>query len=308
MTERISFSQLQQMLSAENVQWEVIDEYVEFDPSFSIPKLRLRAGVISDQIPQDFDIDRAIYAKINEENRRRAAARRSDTTFIDRIRVVAEGDSWFHYPVFWVEAIAEQLGEYDPFKGRFNLLSIASGGDTLSDMLRDRKSIFDAISEHNATYFLLSAGGNDFVKGIYENVEKYAESRPLDQYLTDDGKAALQNIGSGYETLLSAVTNQFPAVQILCYGYDYPRPVKDGFYIGKVLHAKQIPESKMIPIMAHMIDKLNVVIRTTTKKFDKVKFLECRSIAHSILPWLDDMHPRTPGFIKLAEKFAENIK
>ena len=108
--------------------------------------------------------------------------------------------------------------------------------------------------------------------------------------------------------LLTDVTNQFPALQTLCYGYDYPRPDKVGFYIGKYLHAKNIPVSQMIPIMAHMIDKLNVVIRTTTEKFDnKVKFIDCRSLAHSILPWLDDMHPRSPGFKELAKEFAKNI-
>jgi hypothetical protein len=55
-TNRILFSQLEEMLSGKNVQWEMnIDEYVEFDPNSSIPKLRLRAGEISDLIPQGFD-------------------------------------------------------------------------------------------------------------------------------------------------------------------------------------------------------------------------------------------------------------
>ncbi len=308
MPANISFLRLRQMLSAETVQWEVVDEYVEFDPNSSIPKLRLRAGVIRDLPLQDFDIDKAIYAIINAENRRRAAARRSDPAFTDRVRVVAEGDSWFHYPVPWVEAIAEQLAEDDPFKDRLNVLDIATGGDTLREIFQARESLFNDLREHNATFLLLSAGGNDFVKDISQNVEAYEEGRPLDQYLTSQGKRVLQNIGLAYEALLTEVTNHFPGLHILSYGYDYPRPDKDGFYIGKVLHAKNIPEAKMIPIMAHMIDKLNVAIETTTQKYDRARFINCRSVVHSILPWLDDMHPRTSGFTKLAEKFAENIK
>ena len=140
-----------------------------------------------------------------------------------------------------------------------------------------------------------------------QNVSPYEETLPLDQYLTEEGKRTLQHIALGYETLLREVTSHFPHVKTLCYGYDYPRPDKDGFYIGKVLHHKNIPEAKMIPIMAHAIDKFNVVIHTTTRKFENVKFLDCRTLAHQILPWLDDMHPRTPGFRKLAEKFASAI-
>ena len=86
MSEKILFSSLKQMLSAKNVQWQVIDDYVEFDPNSSIPKLRLRVGIISDLIPHDFDIDAAIYTIINAENRRKAAARRSDPAFSDRIQ------------------------------------------------------------------------------------------------------------------------------------------------------------------------------------------------------------------------------
>ena len=101
-----------------------------------------------------------------------------------------------------MEAIAEQLAEDDPFKEWFNVLDIATGGDTLSEILADRESLFNDLREHNATYLLLSAGGNDFVKDISGNVETYEESRPLDQYLTGDGKRVLEDIGLAYDTFI----------------------------------------------------------------------------------------------------------
>lgn len=310
MPEKISFSQFQHMLSAIEVQWETVSQYIELDPNIRIPKLRIRPGVISDYIPHDYDIDKAIYAKLNEENKMRAAKRRVDPLWADRIRVVAEGDSWFYYPNWWkysIESIAEQLAEDEPFKDRLNVLNIAWGGDTLAKILRNRQSIFDDLRDHQASFFLFSAGGNDFIDGISENIREYDASLPLDQYLTDEGKCTLRKIGLGYEELLRDVTRQFPDMQTICYGYDYPRPDKDGAYIGQVLYAKGIPESDMIPIMAHMIDQLKDVIQTVTSNFKNVKYLDCRRIAHPIVPWKDDMHPTTEGFTELAKKFADNV-
>ena len=162
MPEKISFSQFQQMLFAKEVQWEIVREYIELDPNSRIPKLRIRPGVISDNIPSWYDVDKVIGAKINEENRRRAAKRRVDHLTADRIRVVAEGDSWFHYPDLYhiIKSIAEQLVEDEPFKDRLNVLDIAWGAHTLSYIMQNRQSIFDSLRDHEASFLLLSAAGS----------------------------------------------------------------------------------------------------------------------------------------------------
>lgn len=85
-----------------------------------------------------------------------------------RSMVVAEGDSWFQYPSFgagplrhdFVRDIVDHLLDED----RYCLLSVAAGGDWLSNMLRTREYIPE-LSRIEPAAFLFSGGGNDLMGG-----------------------------------------------------------------------------------------------------------------------------------------------
>jgi hypothetical protein len=156
MAEQISFSQFKQMLETPVVRWDVIAEYVEFDPTSPIPKLRIKANTLIDTVPAGYDVDDWLCIKLREEGDKAADLR----DLAGKIQIVAEGDSWFRMPSGWPTTIAQHL-EHD---NRFNVRNIACWGHTLSKMLKD-KEYLKKLDKHSEV-FLLSAGGNDFQETI----------------------------------------------------------------------------------------------------------------------------------------------
>ena len=71
--------------------------------------------------------------------------------------IVAEGDSWFQFPVF-IKDIFDWLSD----EKRYAVYSIAYGGDWFANILYDEKYI-EELSIHRPDVFLISAGGNDFI-------------------------------------------------------------------------------------------------------------------------------------------------
>lgn len=110
-------------------------------------------------------------------------------------------------------------------------------------------------------------------------------------------------IEQGYKTLFAELA-KFPTLKVICYGYDYPRPlVKGGTYIGRHLRKKGIPDDRMGAISAALIDRLNETIQRATQ-FTQVRYLDCRRLTESYT-WYDDIHPDRDGFFALAVKFEE---
>jgi hypothetical protein len=71
--------------------------------------------------------------------------------------IVAEGDSWFQFPVF-IKDIVDWLSDVPDYA----LYSIAYGGDWFTNILYDEKYI-EELSIHRPEVFMISGGGNDFV-------------------------------------------------------------------------------------------------------------------------------------------------
>ncbi len=78
---------------------------------------------------------------------------------VNNYTIVAEGDSWFEYPLF----VKDTLDWLDSFEENA-VYSSAYGADWLSNMIKERQYI-EALTIHDPDYFLLSGGGNDLVGG-----------------------------------------------------------------------------------------------------------------------------------------------
>ncbi|UIE35952.1 SGNH/GDSL hydrolase family protein [Leptodesmis sichuanensis] len=300
MAKRLTFNEFRTAIDQRTMPLEKLPDYVDFDPQSPIPKLVFRADALIDQPPPDYDVDAEIYRMLRIISEERDA-RLETFAFVGQKRVVAEGDSWFNLPVLIrPPAIADWIER----NGRFRMRNIAYWGHTLERILRDQEYM-KVLAQEKPEYFMFSAGGNDLQLGLANGsyVYTYDPARPLDQYLTKEGEAALVQIEKGYKTLLAELL-QFPALKIICYGYDYPRPlVKGGTYIGQYLRKKGIPNHLMGPIIASIIDKLNEVIKRATQS-TTAQYLDCRGVTEPYT-WYDDMHPDRDGFLALAVKFEE---
>ena len=90
---------------------------------------------------------RQYFKKINQGFRRHQG---------ERI-ILAEGDSWFEFPVFVTDII-----DWLTKNKNYAIFSFASAGDWLSNMINTKEYI-ENLPIHTPDVFLISGGGNDLV-------------------------------------------------------------------------------------------------------------------------------------------------
>ena len=169
--------------------------------------------------------------------------------------ILAEGDSWFQFPVN-VKDIVDWLLKHK----NFAVYSMAYGGDWLSNIIYEEKYI-EELSIHQPDIFLMSGGGNDMVgdsklaamvsnhKDFQAN-QKYSGIEDLkgfedltdtdreeiiqgQEYITNKFYAFLIIMKAQYYLALHSIyeqTGKFKGMKTLLQGYDYAIPfIKDRF-------------------------------------------------------------------------------
>jgi hypothetical protein len=168
---------------------------------------------------------------------------------------VAEGDSWFNYPIILTDIIDRIIMERD-----LAVYSIASGGDWLLNMLTGRQYV-EELSISHPDWFLISGGGNDLVgarrlatilqpggESIEFEKNEWAKHLILDFAeksmipLKDDFYEGLPFVSRDFYALLmffhlqyyflfkgllkteENCVSKFEGLKIITQGYDYPIP------------------------------------------------------------------------------------
>jgi hypothetical protein len=149
--------------------------------------------------------------------------------------LVAEGDSWFDYPLHDVLKILEDHHGYDvesvAHKGD-PIEEMAYGGNQLEDLTRRLEKLLARGIVPRA--LLLSGGGNDVAGPEFGMLLNHAGSS-IAGLNTDIVNGLInQRVRTAYITILSAVTSICEQklgkkIPILLHGYDYPVPDGRGF-------------------------------------------------------------------------------
>jgi hypothetical protein len=166
---------------------------------------------------------------------------------------VAQGDSWFDYlPAFFEDPFSGDLLGHLHRTGHYNIFKAATAGDTLGNMSygtgvggdgsakpQEINVALDAAKRLQASFYLLSAGGNDMAGNNGINLEFYLnhaltnlptlrENRAVETFTTFN-RAALQYI-------IQQVKAAKPDIEIFIHGYDYAipdgRPVQGSIRMG----------------------------------------------------------------------------
>lgn len=301
MSRKLSFKEFNDAIVNRTLSVDIIEDYVQLDSESPIPKLIFKPDALTDDYPEYYDVDNEIYLLMQyykEEESKKGIFRGGK-------RVVAEGDSWFNLPpIVRPTAIADRIW----WNGTHNIKNIARWGDTVKKILAEEQYL-NIIKNHQAEYFLLSAGGNDLQIGLAKSkyLHDYDPHRPLNDYLSSHGKQGLNEIAENYRKILKQVTSQFPNLKTLTHGYDYPRPlVGGGRYIGRFLRRQGFPDSVMTDVIRPVINELNNKIKFVSREFKNVTYINLLN-ATSSYTWYDDMHPSSDGFIALTNAFEKNI-
>lgn len=222
------------------------------------------------------------------------------------IRVVAEGDSWFQYPLKLKDVI-DQLIDLDNFQ--YAVYGLSEAGDLLKNMVREDE-ICEAVERENPHVFLISGGGNDMVGGerIKEMVHKFAASRKPANYPNAKFNAFLDELEELYHQLFDRLLRMKPHLKIICHGYDHAIPDK-GKWLGKPLAKAKIEKKDLQrKIIAEMIDRFNQRLITVAEDYPgAVYHVDCRKAVNPTSQWYDELHPTDEGYFVVAKRFDRII-
>ena len=245
--------------------------------------------------------------------------------------LVAEGDSWFDYPMNDVLQLLEDDYLYD-------VESVAHKGDCVEDMAYS-KGQFEELSrrlekllrdEKVPQAILLSGGGNDIAGDEFAILLNHAASSlpALNESIVSGVvdirlKDAYVRILSG----LTAITKNYLGrpLPIIVHGYDHPVPDGRGFMGGwwalpgpwlkpgfmRKGHLDQTANTKLV---ADLIDRFNTMLKSVTSlpAFAHVHYLDLRHTLKNDAAykkdWANELHPSKSGFDLVTKKFADMIE
>lgn len=228
----------------------------------------------------------------------------------DRVRMVAEGDSWFQYPLL-VQDILDQLYRL------YAIRSYADAGDTFENYVMDREYV-TAIRKEKASFFLLSGGGNDilgaqFMNSLRSNPDP-GDNTPK-RYLNEQFFNKLDNLEIWYRDVFAQLTQLYPGLHILTHSYDYIIPAdttqhpKMVSWLGKYMIEKNIqPQQERETLIRYMVDTFNERLEKVVKEFpDHVSYINVRGLVDRN-SWFDEIHPTNAGFKLVADRFVTEIE
>ncbi len=230
--------------------------------------------------------------------------------------LLAEGDSWFQYPVFLDDVV-------DHLSDDYTILCLSGAGEELRTMV-DEAEYRDYLREmSNRTNFrgmLFSAGGNDVVGSQMRSL-----LRDHDPGLNAVGHinatawtAKLATLVAGYEAMIAAVHGVLPGLPILFHGYDHANPLPaQGFnippldgWVGEPMRSRGIADGPLqAAIVRAMIDDVNQALMPLAGgnrpggKHPRVYFVDNRGIVAN--RWHDELHPLDAGFRDVARNFRK---
>jgi hypothetical protein len=241
--------------------------------------------------------------------------------------LVAEGDSWFDYPLNDVLRLLEDDYAYD-------VESVAHKGDRVEEMAYGRGQLEELTRRLEKLLrrgvvpkaVLLSGGGNDVAGdefGMLLNHERSA-IRGLNEQVV--AGVVDQRVRIAYVTILEAITEVCEqrlgrAIPILVHGYDYPVPDGRGFLGGwwflpgpwlepgfREKGFEDIEERKRLA--KQLIDRFNKQVKDVAAiaEFTHVKYVDIRGTLSSgsdyTTWWANELHPTLRGFRRVTERFA----
>ena len=214
--------------------------------------------------------------------------------------IVSEGDSWFQYPIK-LDDVIDHLTE------DFNIFSLGGAGHLLSDMVLDDE-FMAPIAEENATYFLISGGGNDMLgNGRLRDFLVDFQFGMSANELVHRGRFDnfLRSIRGHFEGIFATLTSTFSNLSILCHSYDYVLPRSDGKWLGVPMASRGIPKSLWKPVAKVFIDELSDVLSNLQSRFaNRVFFIDCRQVVGGqTSSWDDELHPTSTGYGRVADRF-----
>jgi len=106
------------------------------------------------------------------------------------------------------------------------------------------------------------------------------------------------------------LTGKFPDLRIFCHGYDWMLPRFAGIYLWPIMEEREIQEPLRAPIIKIMVDQFNARLQQLASDAaygGRVIYVNCRGAVGNKAKWFDEIHPKTPGFGRVSNRFKSVI-
>lgn len=238
--------------------------------------------------------------------RRNRLFKKQRKRYPDKPIVVAEGDSWFLYPILVKDTI-------DYLMDSWSVKSLAWAGDTLENYKKSGQLLRE-IKDLSPKYVALSGGGNDIIGADIKSllIKNAKEINSPRDYLNNRYEDKMKTIAEIYTYFFNEI-DRFPSVEkILVHGYDYIRSdhakivTKGGWLNRYLVDAGLTDAGERARLIKFLIDGFNELLIDLSSAFDKVIFIDLRNKIDRD-QWYDEIHPNDIGYKKVADAFEEAI-
>jgi hypothetical protein len=235
--------------------------------------------------------------------RRQEKYRRKIAAGWDGLKFVAEGDSWFEFPILLKDIIAWLEDEYAIF-------TVSEAGDTLTNMKLGIQDLINLIGRERSHGFLLSGGGNDFLEPTkltrLLRVFNPNFQTAQDYLIMHRFNESLAQIIADYRFFFDALTAEFATLKLFCHGYDWVVPQFSGTYLWPVMEEREIPVALRPKITKLIVNFFNDALKQLAAEErygGRVVYVDCRGRVGNAASWFDEIHPRNAGFGRVAGRF-----
>ncbi len=253
--------------------------------------------------------------------------RLKSSTYPNELTIVAEGDSWFDYP------LKKDVIDYLIKRG-YAIKKFSQAGDTLENMIfgatyqkkGDRithdgqvslQKTLQAIKQCKPKFVLFSGGGNDIVGTEILGYLNHKLSKPAELINKPIFKARLAQMKISLDFFINAVHRTKKDCHILMDGYDYAKINGKGYkliirfkgpWILPSMGAKAITVKKdQTAIIKYLVDEFNQMLRSLDRKYSFFHHIDLRNQFPNDAEWDNEIHLKNRGFKKVADLYHQKM-
>jgi hypothetical protein len=253
----------------------------------------------------------------------RGKTRSKRTDSFAPLQIVAEGDSWFDYPVpFFGGGIIPRLED----RLGVPILNLASAGDEVRYMLgvEERTRLVRTLSGGCPAggpwdVLLFSGGGNDIVDNPMALWIKdwTPGTTPADHIHTERFATVLALVRAGYEDLIALRDVLSPTTHLVFQGYDYAIPDGRGIchlgpWLKPTFDLRKFPnQAAAAEVVKAMLQQFAAMLSELVEdpKVQNVTFINGQgTLPRQKGSWHNELHPSRDGFEKFADLFYKKLK
>ena len=246
-----------------------------------------------------------------DNNRRKRNFKKAKRKMYNKPVIVAEGDSWFLYPIKLRDIV-------DCVMAKYPVRSIAAAGDELQNYQKTGQ-LLETVAEERPKYVLISGGGNDVIgKEIKELLASPSnpDSNNVKDFLKlDNFNKTMDNLRKLYVYFITNLKQHNSVEQVFVHGYDYIRTdleqkmMDKGWvnkYLTEAVGGKDDP-AKRTMVIKYLVDSFNEILIDLSENDDFVTYIDLRNKVEQY-QWYDEIHPNDVGFSTLGDLFLDAIE